>query len=200
MPSDGTRHFIQTARGGKYYYGERNIVSFGEICDQLAKVNRFVGATAQPFSVCQHSINVVKILRGWNCDALTCAYGAAHDGHEFCIGDFTTPFQRWLADVCGYDVLEMAKSMIDSDLMPALGLPWPAQKGIWEVVKRADNTAFVEEASQLFSVLPDWFDERAKNVTRFPMDCRDVPSDWQDASWMLNKLFLDAKREAGITD
>lgn len=153
--------FIETWSGDRFYYGNpKTNVNLNDIIAQLAHSNRFAGATVAPYPIAQHAVEVCQILQGWGCDALTQMYGLHHDDHEYVMGDPPTPYQIWMTELNGgYDILGVAKAYLDNIIMPKLGLPWPAQTGIWDLVKQADSAAFVNEARQLFITPPDWIDE-----------------------------------------
>ena len=157
---DYTSPYITTASGQEFFYGEPSCgLSVPDIAWHLARVNRFGGAVREPYSVAQHSDFVALMLRRWGCDPLTQQYGRFHDAHEAVFGDFPTPAQRFVMRLNGgRDIIGEAKAVIDAQVMPAIGLPWPAQPGIWALVKRADKVAFAIEAAQLFNERPDYLD------------------------------------------
>lgn len=153
--------YIYTYVGDRFYYGKPNqSVVFEDIARHLSNQTRFNGATVRPYSIAQHCVFVADILDEWGCDALTQYYGLHHDDHEAYFGDVPTPLQVWLKKLNGgVDIIEQGKKAIDDIIMPQLGVPWPAQPGIWQVVKEADLAAFVCEAEQLFLTYPDWLDD-----------------------------------------
>lgn len=172
MPSF-PKPYIYTWTNGRFVYGEPCDVTLADIAAGLRQP-RYNAHTADLYSIAQHSVFVYEILKDWNCDILTQYYGLHHDDHEAFFGDMATPVQVWLKSLNnGLDLIKRAKAILDDVIMPQLGVPWPAQEGIWDVVKAADASAFVCEARQLFhGGEPDWLAdyERANNV--LPVDSR----------------------------
>ena len=63
-----------------------------DIAYQLAGLNRFVGATHEPYSVAEHSVRVMRAVADECPDDYDLQLAALlHDAHEAYTGDFTTP-------------------------------------------------------------------------------------------------------------
>lgn len=174
-------YFIHTASGKRFTYGSHDTeVLIEDVAKHLSCNARFSGATKFHFSVGQHSVNVVPILRkvfGVS-DPRTLLHGLLHDAHEYVMNDAPTPFQEWVRDEIsgGVDFIEIAKSRLDAIIMPKLGVSWPPSKADAEVVKLADKAAFVIEAGKLFHKVPDWLDGYKRRYN-FPsnLESIDIP-------------------------
>lgn len=186
--------YIYTYSGYNFKYGDPNqFVVLEDIVRHLCNQTRFTGATVEPYTIGQHAVLVADILDEWGCDPLTQYYGLHHDDHEAYMGDVATPLQVWLKNLNnGHDIIAEAKKHLDNLIMPQLGVPWPAQPGIWEVVKQADAAAFVCEASQLFSVYPDWLSDyvRVKNVRTIDLPIDVVSAEQAYVDFMAVEEFL----------
>jgi hypothetical protein len=176
-----TEPFIHTSSGGKFIYGSRDTeVRLEDIAKHLSQVNRFCGASRYPYSVAQHSVVVVLILRKvfGVTDPNTLKRGLLHDAHEYVINDQPTPFQEWFRDdICGgVDFLEIAKERLDRIILTKMGLQWPAPEAEAAIVKLADKAAFVIEAAKLFDEVPLWLDTYKRRYN-FPanLDKIDIP-------------------------
>jgi len=155
-----------TLRSGRYYvYGDNTQEIFFD--DILAGIRqpRYTAQTRDLYSIAQHAVFVADILQEWGCDEYTQYLGLHHDDHEALIGDFPSPFQWWLREAIqpylkdefkGFDPLGWAKDKLDEHIMPKLGIRWPVNPGLWKLVKEADYSALICEASQLFDFEPDW--------------------------------------------
>lgn len=160
MPSYPSPYIFLNS-GKRFYYAhpEHNRSGFNaiDINDIAAGLRqpRYTGQTVELYTIAQHAVFVAEILESWNCDPYTVYMGLHHDDHEAFCGDFPTPLQDWLKDAHdGLDVLRWAKNELDKQIMPAVGIAWPPQEGLWQVVKEADYSAFLCEAKQLFREAP----------------------------------------------
>lgn len=196
MPSF-PKPYIYTWTNGRFAYDDpTQKVNLADIAAGLRQP-RYNGHTADLYSIAQHSVFVMEILKDWNCDILTQYYGLHHDDHEAFFGDMATPVQVWLKSLNnGLDLIKRAKAILDDVIMPQLGVPWPPQEGIWDVVKAADASAFVCEARQLFhGGEPDWLAdyERANNV--LPVDFRIDVMHPTEAMELFVKTHLNVQKE-----
>jgi len=68
------------------------------VAEQLAKINRFIGATCRPYSVAEHSLLVLDILERYLniTDPKVLMLGLMHDAHEVLVGDVATPVKHML--------------------------------------------------------------------------------------------------------
>jgi len=97
-------------------------IRIGDIAAHLSKINRWVGATALPYSVAQHSEFVSRQL-----ERRFAQYGLLHDAHEAYLGDISSPCAAAIG------ALSMAAS-------PA---PGPAKAAIAELKRRMDQAIFL---------------------------------------------------------
>lgn len=129
-------------------------VDFCEIAEQLARINRYCGASDFPVSVAQHTII-----------AFECAQKAAapwallHDAHEARIGDITSPAKRALSviarDILGKNAGRYEETIViramselkrrhDHAIHEAAGLMLPSL-AILREIERADAMALQTE-------------------------------------------------------
>ena len=171
MPSYPSPYIL--LRSGARFYYERQELNAGNI--RLADIvsglrqPRYTGQTEELYTIAQHAILVAEILESWGCDAYTAYMGLHHDDHEAVIGDLPSPMQWWLRGALqpylkleheGFDLIAWAKNELDKQIMPAMGIAWPPQEGLWALVKEADYSAFLCESEQLFLEPPRWTNER----------------------------------------
>lgn len=75
-------------------------VDFATIAGRLSRIARFSGAPdCSAYSVAQHCVMGAETLLAEGEDELTAVLFLLHDGHEFVVGDKTSPFQSLLAAV-----------------------------------------------------------------------------------------------------
>jgi hypothetical protein len=113
----------------------------------LGQLNRWTGCLEVPFAVAQHSVLVYDLfisiapqLRPWALWALK------HDGHEYLIGDITTPTVELL---CAYDAgfarrVDSIKYRLDRLIERRFGLP-DAPREVHDAVTEADQLAAAVE-------------------------------------------------------
>ncbi|WP_337996196.1 hypothetical protein [Oleispirillum naphthae] len=120
-------------------------IHWPDIAEQLAKVNRFVGATpGVTYSVAQHCCVVADMLP----PALR-PYGLLHDAPEAFSGDIPTPYKRLCAMIAAEygagDVLAIAEDMQARAIHAAAGLDYPLTVGFGGAIKHADLVALATE-------------------------------------------------------
>ncbi len=136
---------------------EPSDVYWPDVIYALAHENRFAGHVGT-YSVAQHSILVGDQLpQEWR------LYGYLHDGHEFVIGDFTTPASHALqliVDGARYGLgpvgqgIRKLKSDIDRAIYIAAGLEYPVPLQIDNAVHIADVRAMMTERRDLMRKPP----------------------------------------------
>lgn len=73
-------------------------ITIDDVAHHLALLNRFTGATSRPYSVAEHSVHVMTLMR----DEMGIEHprallaGLLHDAHEAYIGDLSTPLKAAL--------------------------------------------------------------------------------------------------------
>lgn len=141
--------FLRTASGRDLILARPDAISIEDIAAHLAKINRFNGATRQPYSVAQHSVLVARILALAGHDAATQLWGLLHDAHEAYLGDMATPVQWHLfgnvekARNVLPSVWEEATTAMDEAIIAAFGLTVTAV--MRREVLLADKRALVTE-------------------------------------------------------
>lgn len=83
--------------------GKDRRYSILDIAKSLANTNRFNGQTKYPYSVAQHSINVMRTLVSMKRDDYTVAAGLLHDAAEAYVGDLPFPLRP---SVIGFSQIE----------------------------------------------------------------------------------------------
>jgi hypothetical protein len=98
------------------------LITLAAIAQNLARINRWLGATELPISVAQHSLGVGNAL-----PARMRIYGILHDGHEYVWGDVMTPtavaIERDFPGFCAW--LDSRKTDMDIAIRRAFGVPEP---------------------------------------------------------------------------
>lgn len=141
-------------------------VCFGDIAEQLAKENRFNGATpGVVYSVAEHLVRGSDAARDATASDLVAAYVLAHDFHEAFLKDDTTPKKRALAAVAAQfgglaeTILAAFASLTDRwdvAIHQAAGLPWPAEPGILASVHHFDRQMLATEWRDLMTGPPPY--------------------------------------------
>lgn len=144
-------------------------VDWPVIAEQLAKENRFNGATpGAVYSVAQHSVMVADEALRETGDAILAAYLLLHDGHEAALKDDTTPKKRALAHIAEQRFGVLASAIMQSFALltdrhdvaihEAAGLAWPPTPNLQREIKRFDLRAFVTEWRDLMRDVehPHW--------------------------------------------
>lgn len=122
---------------------QHNLITPRAMAASLAKLHRWGGNTTVPITVAQHSLLVRDIFLRRNPDRRSAAiYPLLHDGHEYLLGDFTTPFENMLAGrVPGLSRhVEAIKLDIDHAIREAWQIPHPSIE-VLGAVHEADQMA-----------------------------------------------------------
>lgn len=148
----------------------------------LAAAPRFGGGAASAdgvaVSIAQHCVMAADILFARTGRSDMAAAGLAHDGHEYVIGDESTPKQKAtglvlerlaqeqglrLVDASGaaaafpafYDhAMTAMKDGLDAVIFPKFGLPWPPPPDIKAAVKQVDRDLLVAESAYGYRDIP----------------------------------------------
>lgn len=94
------RPVLRTATGRDLFLDCPDAVCIEDIAAHLARINRFNGATREPYSVAQHSVWVAGAIGFYGGDAATQLAGLLHDAPEAYLGDLPTPVQRHIFGPC----------------------------------------------------------------------------------------------------
>lgn len=111
-----------------------------DISVQLGRIPRFVGATAVWWPVLLHSFVVRDLVTMWGAGPDAQLEALFHDAHEALTGDVPSPFKP--------PALSALQRDLDRRMRPALRVPDPSDEVV-QLVKRADTTALLAEASWL---------------------------------------------------
>jgi hypothetical protein len=93
-----------------------------DMAHQLARINRFNGATRFPYSVAQHSVLcALAAPAGFSLEALM------HDGHEYVFGDLASPVKALIGPAC-----KAAEERIQKAVAWKWRLPFPTSEEVKE--------------------------------------------------------------------
>lgn len=175
--------WIQTFTGAQFYPLDPRPedVFINDIIHHLALVNRFSGATTEPYSVAEHSVRVSQYIAeiGGSLQDQKC--GLLHDASEAYIADVTRPVKRSL-DMLSYRVIE---ERLMRCIMTKFGLPSLSEPTI---VRLADDTLLATEKRDLLHHQLPWLPLPWLPLLPNPLPARIVPMDWADAEWEFRGL------------
>lgn len=111
----------------------RDIDLYGDVAESLARLCRFGGhVQGNVYSVAQHSVIGADAAYEETGDPQLAGYFLVNDAHEFVLGDWTNPMQRWLQHMeqaffgtahVVRSVLQGARAQLDAAIFHAAGLP-----------------------------------------------------------------------------
>lgn len=170
-------------------------IDFADIAEQLAKENRYNGATPDiAYSVAQHLVIGADAIFDTTKDAKATAYFLLHDAPEAYLKDDTTPKKRALATIAETQFGALASSIMqafdaltarwDIAIHAAAGLPWPMPGEIENLVHAYDKTMLVTEWRDMMIVLPPF---NADGVVT--LKTKIVAWDWHVAERALKRRF-----------
>ena len=111
-----SRPWVLLHNGEPYdFVGDGGRIDILTLASQLAKINRFCGATLEPYSVAQHSVHVADIAQRRGCHAETCMLALLHDAHEIITSDIPSPVGRELGGLAR--IQAEAQFRIERDLL-----------------------------------------------------------------------------------
>lgn len=120
-------------------------VCIEDVAYALARINRFNGHAARPYSVAEHSLLVAEILErdGGVRDASLLRAALLHDAHEAYLGDISTPLKGLMGD--RFRAVESGAQRAVADHFGLLR----AQREHWIAIKHADRVALATERRDL---------------------------------------------------
>lgn len=126
-------------------------LSAPRIADSLAKLNRFSGSTAEPWSVAAHSVLVASLvhleLKPW---------AILHDAHEAFIGDMTSPAMELLCASGTRTAIENAMANAKGKLDRVIASAWNVSvRSQSLMIRKADHIAVVAEAWAFMGTRPE---------------------------------------------
>lgn len=168
-----------------------DMIDVNDIAHHLSLINRFTGATREPYSVAQHSVLVAMVVEN-KLPKTSLPLGALlHDCHEAFIGDISTPMK----DLIGRNRINRFSVEIDRAIAEALmGDPDDRCLMIHPAVKNADLRMLATEKRDLLEPSErEW--EWTKDVE--PYDFKITPWPAQTAEEKFLEVFhkLTAKEE-----
>lgn len=189
----GENNFIRTYTGRKYWplNPRPEDVCIEDIAHHLALINRFAGATYEPYSVAQHSVLVSNCIRdrlapfvGADRIRMLCLAGLLHDASEAYLQDIPRPFKH-------SPVMDLYREWEEKNervIAYALGVeyPWP------DCVKSAD---FVLLHTEMYDLLDRPKDQ---NLAPWQTEPRPIgllptifPLEWRAAEASFLRLYRD---------
>lgn len=155
--------------------------------EQLARIPRYNGAVpGGNLSVAQHSVIMADAVLEETGDAYLAAVALLHDGHEYVVGDITTPQVEGLAEIeaeiygdsrIAYVIAEF-KRRHDEVIFRACGLPWP-DLDQWRVIKAFDLRMLATERRHLLAPCDRRWNAAAENAE--PIRMRGAIRTWSIA-------------------
>lgn len=189
-------------------------IDFGHMATALSRVARFGAQTTKgTYTVAQHSVEGANAILRDTGNRLAAAAFLLHDGHEAYMGDIATPVAEALrahADAVTGTVLQhdrdgllhthagdivksavaSLKTVLDSAIYAAAGLPWPLSPEVRAIVKEYDarmcqteRTARLQESPEPWPMYDDLvpvqgcdlFEFQAGTISSFfAQSCRDL--------------------------
>ncbi len=149
---------VTSASGRLLFYTrpEAGSMRIRDIANQLAKINRWVGATEMPISVAQHSVHVAEVLEE-DRDYYLALYGLLHEAHDFMLGDQPRALRDYVARRADLDILGELADEIDAQIHRALGLHWPRSAAAVALIERANAMIGATECRDLMpDVIAPW--------------------------------------------
>jgi hypothetical protein len=135
--------------------GPRHVTGI-ELADGLAKINRFGGRTAVPWSVAAHCLLVEHLCQQ---DDLK-PWALLHDAHEAFIGDITTPALELICHHGNPDAIRDAVHAAKGKIDRVIGTAWKcAPRAMSHGIRTADWIALQAELLHFFDAIPETRDE-----------------------------------------
>lgn len=170
-------NWIQTYSGIKFDLDKptKYMINLSDIAHQLSLINRFNGATHEPYSVAQHCIEVSLVL--------PCLESLLHDAHEAYIGDICTPIKKTIQSLG----LSRLCDRIDKVVIECFELtPFDQVPDLHKV----DQQMCLTERDQLMSKpVEDW------NIPYEPLGILIQPLPWRRAKELFIRRFEVLDRE-----
>jgi len=180
-------------------------VHIEDIAGALAKINRFAGNTAFPYSVAQHSVGVLLLVEedlGWRLAGAAgkqiALMALLHDAAEAYIGDIPKPVKVCIPELeklemrilqCVYSKLVRGWDMLTSN----------EEKKAMRIIKRADDAMLAMEAERMLLRPPveNWHKKYKREGISFPSWGALTPlNSW---SWSrASEEFMRAFKKAGV--
>jgi uncharacterized protein len=158
-PERCNKTWIQTATGRQFWplNPRQEDVSIEDIAHHLANKCRFTGATAELYSVAQHSVLMAEFAIE-NHGRSTALYALLHDAAEAYVPDVARPVKPYWKE------FREIEERLMSAIMKALEIPWPMMGFVEETIKHLDLMMLATERRDLMPTPPiPWLS--TENVT-----------------------------------
>lgn len=143
--------FMSTFTGGKFYPLDPHPedIHIEDIAHALSQNNRFNGHLRWPYSVAQHSVNVMKLVkRTMTDDHDILLFALLHDAAEAYIGDIIRPVKLYLPQ------FKEIENRIMEGVAERFG--FEMTEGAESIVKTADNLMCAAEKRDLHPTRIEW--------------------------------------------
>lgn len=156
--------YIKTISGKKFYLESDDLdeLDIKDVAHALANQARFCGHTIRHYSVGEHSLLVLNLMRSWGCkDFKTLMTALMHDATEAYLPDFPTPFKAhmpefqvleerlWKRVAAKWDLWERPEDVPHQDIAEVVMGRVTAENLQRSLIKHADRTALFIEAAEL---------------------------------------------------
>lgn len=138
---DHRDNWMQTFTGRMFFpfRPEDSEVAIEDVAHHLSQINRFTGATGDPYNVAQHSVIVSQLVPEKHG-----LWGLMHDAEEYVTGDCGSPLKQGLPE------FKVVAEKIHHRILDEFGLPHEEPAS----VKRADLVMVATEARDLMANAP----------------------------------------------
>uniref|UniRef100_A0A6M3JJM4 HD domain-containing protein n=1 Tax=viral metagenome TaxID=1070528 RepID=A0A6M3JJM4_9ZZZZ len=143
-----------------------------DIAHHLAIINRFVGATREPYSVAQHSVILASFFddRFFD-DRIESLQALMHDAAEYCINDIPSPIKQ------EFKMIKKVEDNFCKTIFNKFNIPFP-----WSFeIDRLDKCLGKEEGRQLGKNVDMWPNYTEEEIGKLPWDIDIIPWNWGQA-------------------
>lgn len=142
--------YIVTFTGKPFYFNtpEKSEIDIEDIAHALSNNSRFCGHTVKRYSVAEHSILVEELVSRITDEPITRLMALLHDASEAYLSDMATPIKRKI------DLYGELEDRIQNEIYWRFGIKVSDILVDKDIVKAADNLAFINEVQQLMGNNP----------------------------------------------
>ena len=165
-----------------------------DIAHHLAQLNRYTGAARRPYSVAEHSLGVVELMRHAGViDPSALLAGLMHDAHEAYTADLSSPMKLVIGDAWVRQERRIQRAVLGRFGLITATAAWGFTIG------NADMTALLTEREQLLPPGgPEWVGAGTYPLARWWRIADSDGMDWTDWRTAFQDTFeeLDDARRA----
>lgn len=168
--------WLQTANRRKWSLlnPSPDMVDWSEVAHALSHLCRFTGHTRTFYSVAEHSCKVWEMATLMSDDPRVHLHALLHDGHEFVLGDITTPLQTALRAMSpGFrQHWSDLKARTDRAIFAAAGLTDADLAASANLVHHADMAVLMREREVFLGAPPEPWDAHLEAIPPAPVTPR----------------------------